>query len=252
MSELSDEISLNTEDTSQEICFGNTNRTITGVSGNPEALITMFKKAQISDAFFGPIIKLMLNATNITLMNDLPPLAVKLVDQFLLNANSVLTKLSYKTEKLLICVPASLVSRILMETHDLPSVGHLGITKTIMRTKAGYWWSSLVRDVVHYVNYCTKCLSHKQPHTNPRHALGKLNLPLDVFQRVHMDIWTPDGTTKDGFTSVLGVIDAFSKYLILIPLKTHTAKDVVNALMHYVFLIYGTHETLISDGAQKN
>jgi hypothetical protein len=70
-----------------------------------------------------------------------------------------------------------------------------------------------------------------------------------------MDIWHPgkprrgSAATSSGNVCVLGIIDAFSKFLILVPLSNETSNEVIKALFERAFLPYGVPVELIFDGA---
>jgi hypothetical protein len=52
-------------------------------------------------------------------------------------------------------IPRPLVPLILKETHDSHlSEGHMGIARTIAKTKVKYFWEGMYRDIVNWVNSC--------------------------------------------------------------------------------------------------
>lgn len=62
-----------------------------------------------------------------------------------------------------------------------------------------------------------------------------------------MDIWSPGKPSLTGEQHVLGVVDAFSKYLILIPLVDQTAVTISDAIIDHVILPYGMPFEIVSD-----
>lgn len=56
-----------------------------------------------------------------------------------------------------LCVPESKRLRVLQENHDLPTAGHLGITKTIVRVAQQYYWPGMQRDVRDHARRCHQC-----------------------------------------------------------------------------------------------
>ena len=57
----------------------------------------------------------------------------------------------------LMMVPHELRQKILVENHDVPTIGHVGINKTVDRIKRNYWWGDIWGDVAAYVRSCPVC-----------------------------------------------------------------------------------------------
>jgi hypothetical protein len=62
--------------------------------------------------------------------------------------------------------------KIFKENHDLPTAGHLGITKTFLRIAQAYFWPGLFRDMVRYVKSCEDCQAHKVKQQVPWGKMG--------------------------------------------------------------------------------
>ncbi|CAG9122098.1 unnamed protein product [Plutella xylostella] len=65
-------------------------------------------------------------------------------------------------------IPEKLRNQVLKECHDDPTSGHLGMKKSINRTRQHYYWPSLIQDVKNYVRKCQEW-DHYIPHIG--HAL---------------------------------------------------------------------------------
>ena len=57
----------------------------------------------------------------------------------------------------LMMVPHELRQKILVEHHDVLTIGQIGINKTMDFTKWNYWWRGTWGDVVAYVRSCPVC-----------------------------------------------------------------------------------------------
>jgi hypothetical protein len=68
--------------------------------------------------------------------------------------------------------------KVFKENHDLPTAGHLGITKTFLRIVQAYFWPGLFRDLVLYVKSCEVCQAHKVEQQVPRGKMGYRNKPV--------------------------------------------------------------------------
>jgi hypothetical protein len=60
--------------------------------------------------------------------------------------------------RLCLVVPNALVSKVLDANHNLKTAGHLGIEKTVIRSKGSFMWYHLARNarLVH-VTSCSVC-----------------------------------------------------------------------------------------------
>ena len=54
-------------------------------------------------------------------------------------------------------VPHELRQKILVENHDVPTTGHVGINRTVDLIKRNYWWHGIWGDVAAYVRSCPVC-----------------------------------------------------------------------------------------------
>ena len=59
--------------------------------------------------------------------------------------------------KQLMMIPHELRQKILVEIHDVPTAGHVGINRTADLIKCNYWWRGIWGDVVAYVKACPVC-----------------------------------------------------------------------------------------------
>jgi hypothetical protein len=67
-------------------------------------------------------------------------------------------------------VPGSLRTTMMKLAHDIPISGHQGVTKTVKRLLAKYWWKGMRADVREYVTSCEQCIRYK-PNCSHRHGL---------------------------------------------------------------------------------
>lgn len=64
---------------------------------------------------------------------------------------------------------------ILLQNHDEPTRGHLGIEKTAFRIASKYYWSGMFRDISKYVRACQRCQQYKP---SPRSSAEKSQPPF--------------------------------------------------------------------------
>ena len=131
--------------------------------------------------------------------------------------------------------------------------GHIGISGTKSIIKDYYYWPSSDLDITIVVNECSLCqkYKHKAGHQNksPKGSL-KTNYP---FQKVAVDIAGPMRPTRRGNRYILGMIDHFSKYPMLIPIKSTDSNTIIEAIFANWISVFGIPDSLHSDrGANLN
>ena len=144
-------------------------------------------------------------------------------------------------------VPLGVRDRLIRWAHKLPSSGHPGIKRTVQRLRGKYWWPTLAKDVRLYVSSCSVCAQSKVPRHLPRGKLQPLPVPQWPWSHLLVDFLT-DLPPSQGNTTILVVVDRFSKSCHLLPLPgLPTALQTVEALFTHVFRHYRVPEDIVSD-----
>ncbi len=144
-------------------------------------------------------------------------------------------------------VPRCLRQRIMQWVHASISAGHPGISRTIRLLQNSFWWPAMAREVTAYVKSCQVCAQSKTPKELPSGLLQPLPIPQRPWSHLSIDFVT-DLPPSNHFTTVLVIIDRFSKSCRLIPFKgLPTAMETAQALFHHVFRVYGLPEDIVSD-----
>ncbi len=140
-------------------------------------------------------------------------------------------------------VPANMLHLV----HDAPSSGHPGITASLQLISDRFWWPSLQADTITFVQQCTVCNMSKSSHQRPAGLLQPLPVPQRPWSHIAIDFVT-DLPNSRNYTTILTVIDRFSKACRLVPLpKLPTAFETAEALLEHVFRFYGLPEDIVSD-----
>lgn len=58
-------------------------------------------------------------------------------------------------------VPKEERNSLMVEAHEPPTSGHLGVYKTYSRLAQHYYWPKMRRDVSNFVKKCVPCAAHK-------------------------------------------------------------------------------------------
>jgi transposase InsO family protein len=146
-------------------------------------------------------------------------------------------------------VPTLLRNMLLHYFHDSMISGHLGAYKTFRRIAANFWWPRMRIEVFAYVRKCDVCQRAKpaQGTAVGLHSASPVERPLE---RVFIDFVGPLPRTRQGHVGILVVLDGFSKFVNLFPVKQMTSAAVAGCLERVYFPAFGTPRQLVSDNAK--
>lgn len=146
-----------------------------------------------------------------------------------------------------IYVPRSQRLPLLDTAHKSPGSGHPGSRRTLSLLQSRYWWSSMHRDTIRYVQSCSVCATSNTPRHLPAGELVPLPVPQRPWSHLGVDFVT-DLPASEGNTCVLVIVDRFSKSCKFIPLKgLPTAFETAEHLFQSVFRHFGLPEEIVSD-----
>lgn len=74
---------------------------------------------------------------------------------------SVKEDLLYWKNKLVLPVESSLINQVLQEYHTSPIGGHAGITRTMARISAEFYWPKMRVDIQKFISECAICQQAK-------------------------------------------------------------------------------------------
>lgn len=118
------------------------------------------------------------------------------IEQYFLDPDGILCHIwipggkRVPTPKSQLVVPASLPHEVLVNAHDLPTGGHLGVNKTYAKLRDRYFWPKMYMDVQHWCLSCEHCAMKKSPKQRLTAPLlqSPSNLPLRNSQRIYVDL----------------------------------------------------------------
>ncbi len=134
-------------------------------------------------------------------------------------------------------IPSSLRLDILDKIHS----GHQGIRKCRERSRDSVWWPGLSKQIEDMVNTCSTCCRHRKNHAEP---MVPTPLPERPWQKVATDLFLHNGKTY------VIVVDYFSRFFEIAPLKSTTAEIVINHLKS-IFCRHGVPEIVVSDNGPQ-
>lgn len=126
-------------------------------------------------------------------------------------------------------VPESMRKLVIISAHDQPSSSHCG----------------MVVDVRNYIRNCNVCKTTKHPTSLLRPPMGKR------VQRLYMDFIGPFPRTKSGNIGIFIILDHFSKFTFLKPVKKFNSKIIISFLKDEIFSCFGVPEVVVSDNGTQ-
>lgn len=122
---------------------------------------------------------------------------------------------------------------------------HIGTDKTIDSILKHFWFPRLRNFVKNYIKHCLIC-AVKKTHTGPKQGLilapEKPQTPLHI---IHIDCLGPLPAV-DKYKHIFVLVDSYTKYCFLLPLKTVTACETQQALQTFISC-FGTPKIVIMD-----
>ena len=97
--------------------------------------------------------------------------------------------------------------------------GHFGVKKTLSKIKTKYFWVETAQDIENWTLSCQVCKQRKQP-------ISKMRAPLQSIETRPLEVVGTDivkfTKSKSGNCYGLVMVDLFTKYLNIYPLKDQT------------------------------
>ena len=146
-------------------------------------------------------------------------------------------------------IPETFVPIVLRLVHDQPMAGHPGRDKTLAATRKLYYWPRMKVDVENYVARCVSCAMHKGT-THGQAPILEYPAPERAWDVVSIDLLKLP-KSHHGSDYLLVCVDHFSRYTILTPIKTKTAKAIAHALVTQLFCPFSTPKVLMSDNGAE-
>lgn len=148
------------------------------------------------------------------------------------------------TEKPKLYVPKGSRLGIVRMYHDENC--HIGFEKTMSKVCESFWFPGMTNFIKKYISHCLVCIETKT-HSGPKqgllHPIAKNPIP---FHTIHLDCTGPFSSSSDGYKYILIVIDGFTKFCILKPLKTLNGAEMAGTLRDTISM-FGTPTLVITD-----
>ena len=143
-------------------------------------------------------------------------------------------------------IPESMTQWALNLIHDTPTAGHRGLETTQRNLDSFAYMPKSKQLIEKHIKTCLNCIQFKRKY-GAKVPSSPMKLPTRPWSRTHCDLIGPLPKSKDGHVYILTLIDAFTRFLIVVPLRNKSANVVAKALFERVISQYGPMNTIISD-----
>ena len=148
-------------------------------------------------------------------------------------------------------IPGVMTEKVIQAAHCSIQASHGGIAKTLDRIRSNYYWPNMACQVRDFVSTCDTCKSSKSANFVTRLPMSGTFISERPFQRIFLDFLGPYPKSKSGNSFILVVLDGFSKFTFLHPLKKATTSGVVKFLRDTVLSVFGCPEVVVSDNGRQ-
>lgn len=139
------------------------------------------------------------------------------------------------------------IPKILKENHDIPIAGHLGSSRMLKRIQETFYWKNMRSDIETFVKKCPQCQTNKAFRQINRAPMQITSTSTEPCQRVSLDIVGPlpeAGPAKLKY--ILTIQDDFTKFSSAYPIRSTTAEETSECLIHFIS-IFGIPKMILTD-----
>ena len=194
-----------------------------------------------------PSMEIIVKLKNIAILQDQDPKLSK-IKSLIKNKTKVRKgfeinyNILYKDNK--IVIPKSLINLLVEEIHEI--YGHIGSYKCFRIFNESFTYNKAIRKISRILKCCDSCQRNKyyqfSTETPPQAIIA--SRPNELLA---IDFIGPFPTSTGGVKYILTTIDAFSKFVVLYPIKKHNGNVVISKLKNDYFEKYGKPERILFD-----
>ena len=146
-----------------------------------------------------------------------------------------------------IYLPKNIVDTLITECHQ--TYGHIGAGKTHKIIAEHFYYSQLAKVVRQVLRDCDSCQRNNVP-TWASPVIQEYVRPAKPLQLLSIDFFGPLTKTKYGYGRILVMMDTFTKYTKLYPLRRATTKAAIRSLENFITVVGKPERVLADRGTQ--
>ena len=137
----------------------------------------------------------------------------------------------------LVPLDSSLCHKLIAIHHDPVMAGHFGLARTLHRIRQTFWWPNMHKHTKAYIKACHRCQVHKRNKPPANHHPLRPSFPSGPNSRIHWDLIGPLPITAQDNVYGLVMVDSFTKWASVIPLRSKEGGEVANAIINSWYAI---------------
>ena len=145
-----------------------------------------------------------------------------------------------------IIVPRPFRKEITDDLHRGMNGGHLGHRRARLSLQKRFFWPGWSSDVRLAKRRCQQCSRYQRPRPYRQGTLQPM-VSGEPWERLGIDVTGPHPTSANGNVYILTVIDHFTKWVELFPMRNQEASTVAKILVDRVFCTHGCPVQILSD-----
>ena len=139
-------------------------------------------------------------------------------------------------------VPPVLRKHLIVDMHMM---GHQGVSKCFRQMRNICFWPGMHKDIAEYIGKCHVCLTYKNQAKAKR---PKENIVCtERWHTLHLDLVGKLPATSKGNEYVLTMMDRFTRYIHLVPMKRIDAQHVAREFFYHWYPHHGIPTCLVTD-----
>jgi len=145
-------------------------------------------------------------------------------------------------------IPEVLIKPLVAETHKI--YGHCGTYKTFKLLQQNHQFRNMYYNIKRIIKVCDICQKAKTSNIVSRGPTLSL-LPTKPLEIVSVDLMGPLPRSQGGCKYILAVLDVFSKYIKLYPLRRATTDTIVKRLVQEYIPTVGLFQKILTDNGTQ-
>jgi len=147
-------------------------------------------------------------------------------------------------ENLKFIVPDAMVYSLLSAHYD--DMAHDGFEKTFRGINSNFWFPAIRKKINEYIENCFTCLMANDSVNRLEREIGLYPIPKVPLETLHVDHFGPLQQDKDHYKYILVVIDSFTRFTWLCPVKSTSSREAMEHLSS-IFATFGNPTNIMSD-----